>query len=152
MRLTPHFTLAQLTRSETAERCGLDNAPPQDVLENLQRLARGLEAVRELLGSELEISSAYRSAQVNDAVGGTASSQHLSGLAADFSCPAYGSPLDVARAVRDSGLEFDTVILEFGRWVHLSFAPEPRGRVLSIYDAKEGYLAGLFDENRNPIA
>ena len=54
-------------------------------------------------------------------------------------------------AVLDSGIAYDTVILEFGRWVHLSFTNAPRGRVLTIYDPGEGYLAGLLDEGRNPV-
>ena len=151
MQLSPHFSLAQLVHSETAEERGIDNSPPAGILENLRRLAAGLEEVQRLLGAPLEISSGYRCKALNEAVGGSATSQHVDGLAADFTCPDFGPPLDVARAIRQSGIDFDQCILEFGRWVHVSFSSSPRGRVLTIYDAKEGYLAGLWDRDGNRV-
>jgi hypothetical protein len=152
MQLSPHFTLSELIRSETAEERGIDNTPPPEILENLRRLAAGLEAVWALLGAALEISSAYRCAALNEAVGGSGTSQHLQGLAVDFACPDFGSPLEIADAIRKSGLEFDQCILEYGRWVHLSFSDAPRGRLLTIYDDDKGYVAGLWDEQGKLIA
>jgi len=152
MHLSPNFSLSRLVYSETAERSGIDNTPPPEVVENLKRLAAGLEAVQALLGAPLEISSGYRCAALNEAVGGSGASQHLQGLAADFECPAFGTPLEIARAIQSSGLEFDQCILEYGRWVHLSFSDAPRRRLLTIYDEKEGYLAGLRDEQGRLIA
>ena len=152
MQLSPNFSLAELVYSETAERSGIDNTPPPEIVENLRRLAQGLESVRVLLGAPLEISSGYRCAALNEAVGGSSASAHVQGLAADFACATFGTPLEVAQAIQRSGLEFDQCILEFGRWVHLSFSDVPRRRLLTIYDEKEGYLAGLLDEARNPIA
>jgi len=152
MQLSRNFSLAQLAYSETAERNGIDNTPPPEIVENLKRLADGLEAVQALLGAPLEISSGYRCAALNEAVGGSSASQHVQGLAADFVCPGFGSPFEVARAVHQSGIRFDQCILEYGRWVHMSFDEAPRGRLLTIYDEKEGYLAGLWDEERNRVA
>jgi hypothetical protein len=152
MQLSPHFTLSELIRSETAEERGIDNTPPPEILENLRRLAAGLEAVWALLGAALEISSAYRCAALNEAVGGSGTSQHLQGLAVDFACPDFGTPLEIADAIRKSGLEFDQCILEYGRWVHLSFSDAPRGRLLTIYDDDKGYVAGLWDEQGKLIA
>ena len=152
MQLSPNFSLSQLVYSETAEKSGIDNTPPPEIVENLRRLAEGLETVRTLLGAPLEISSGYRCAALNEAVGGSSASQHLQGLAVDFDCPAFGTPLEIARAIQGSGLEFDQCILEYGRWVHLSFSDAPRRRLLTIYDEKEGYLAGLLDEQGGPIA
>jgi zinc D-Ala-D-Ala carboxypeptidase len=152
MQLSQNFSLAQLIYSETAENDGIDNTPPPEIIENLKRLADGLEAVQALLGAPLEISSGYRCPALNEAVGGSSASQHVRGLAADFVCPAFGSPLEVARAVQQSGILFDQCILEYGRWVHMSFDEAPRGRLLTIYDEKEGYLAGLWDEEGNRIA
>jgi zinc D-Ala-D-Ala carboxypeptidase len=152
VQLSPNFSLTELVYSETAERNGIDNTPPPEIMENLRRLARGLESVRALLGAPLEISSAYRCAALNKAVGGSSASAHVQGLAADFACPAFGSPLEIAQAIQRSGLEFDQCILEYGRWLHLSFSDAPRRRLLTIYDEEEGYLAGLWDQNRNPIA
>jgi hypothetical protein len=152
MQLSPNFSLSQLVYSETAERNGIDNTPPPEVVPNLKRLAAGLEAVRKLLGAPLEISSGYRCAALNESVGGSSASQHVLGLAADFVCPGFGTPLEVAHAIQRSGLEFDQCILEYGRWVHVSFSDAPRGRTLTIYDEKEGYIAGLWDEDGKQIA
>lgn len=152
MRLSANFSLAQLTDSETARNGGIDNTPPTEIIENLKRLAAGLEEVQTLLGAPLEISSGYRCAALNEAVGGTGNSQHVQGLAADFVCPRFGSPMDIARIIRQSKIEFDQCILEYGRWVHLSFSDAPRRRVLTIYDPEEGYLAGLWDEGGNQVA
>jgi zinc D-Ala-D-Ala carboxypeptidase len=152
MRLTPNFTLEELIRSETAERERIDNTPAAEIVANLTLLAAGLEQVRELLAQPLEISSGYRCPELNRRVGGAESSQHTRGMAADFTCDAFGGPLEIIRAVRASGIEFDQCILEFGRWVHISFTRQPRGKVLTIYDSKEGYLDGLWDARGNPVA
>jgi hypothetical protein len=152
MQLSPNFSLNELVYSETAEMNGIDNTPPPEILENLKRLAAGLEAVRALLGAPLEISSGFRCAALNEAVGGSSTSQHVLGLAADFACPDFGSPLEIARAIQQSGIQFDQCILEYGRWVHLSFSDAPRGRLLSIYDGEKGYLAGLWDEEGKQVA
>ncbi|HET7765459.1 MAG TPA: D-Ala-D-Ala carboxypeptidase family metallohydrolase [Burkholderiales bacterium] len=152
MRLSPNFSLDELVYSETAEQNGIDNTPPPEIVENLKRLAAGLEAVRALLGAPLEISSGYRCAALNQAVGGSSTSQHMHGLAVDFACPDFGSPLEIARAIQRSGLEFDQCILEYGRWVHLSFSDAPRRRLLTIYDQEKGYLAGLWDESGKLLA
>jgi zinc D-Ala-D-Ala carboxypeptidase len=152
LRLSRYFTLSRLIHSDTALAQGIDNTPLPELLPNLRQLARGLDQVRRLLGYPLEISSGYRSPALNAAVGGVVNSQHTQGLAADFICPSFGSPLIVARAIRDSRIDFDQCILEFGEWVHLSFSTAPRRRVLTIYAAAEGYLEGLFDESRRLIA
>jgi zinc D-Ala-D-Ala carboxypeptidase len=151
MQLSPNFALALLTQSETAVERGIDNTPPQEVLDNLRLLAAGLEQVQALLGAPLEISSGYRSPDLNAAVGGAQSSQHCQGLAVDFTCPEFGSPIEIAASIRDSGIRYDQCILEFNRWVHISFSPEPRLRALSIYDPKEGYLVGLWDPDGNKV-
>jgi putative chitinase len=150
-RLSRYYTLARLAHSDTAARRGIDNAPPAALLPNLRLLARGLDRVRRLLGHPLEISSGYRCPELNALVGGVPTSQHALGLAVDFTCPGFGSPLAVARALRDSDIAFDQCIYEFAEWIHLSFGPAPRRRVLTIYDAREGYLEGLVDPHRRPV-
>src|SRR5512140_840303 len=119
MRLTQNFTLQDLTGSDTAREQGLDNTPPPEAIGNLRQLAEGLEQIQDLLAAPLDISSAYRSPALNAAVGGAASSHHLHGWAADIACPGFGQPLEVALAIGASPIAFDTVILEFGRWVHV---------------------------------
>ena len=151
MQLSVHFTLEQLTASETALARGINNDPPPDIVENLRRLAAGLEQAQEVIGYPLDISSGYRSCELNIAIGGAEKSQHCLGLAADFTCFQFGAPLEIAATLRDSGMRFDQCILEFGRWVHLSFSAEPRGRLLTIHNAKEGYLVGLWDNEGNKV-
>jgi zinc D-Ala-D-Ala carboxypeptidase len=133
-RLSPHFTLAELTVSQTAERAGLRNVPVGTALANLERLALFLEQVRALLfNAPILVSSGYRSPQVNRRVGGAPTSAHTKGLAADFIAPRYGRPKAIAEAIRDSALPFDQLIHE-GTWVHLAIAPAgqaPRRSVLT---------------------
>lgn len=133
MNLSPHFTLAEMTVSQEAARRGLDNTPPPNIVEALRRTCLGLEAVRVRLGcAPIIVNSGYRSPAVNAAVGGSNNSQHMTGQAADIICPAFGGPTEVAAALRDSGIEYDQLILEFNRWVHISFAPNPRRQALII--------------------
>ena len=150
-RLSRYYTVARLAHSDTARERGIDNAPPLGLMPNLRLLARGLDRVRLFLGHPLDISSGYRSPALNAAVGGARNSQHSQGLAADFTCPGFGPPLAIARALRGSAIAFDTLILEFDEWIHVSFTPTPRRRVLTIYDAQEGYLDGLLDATRRPV-
>ena len=152
MWLTPNFSLEQLIYSETAERERIDNTPAAEIVDNLRRLAHGLEQVRMLTGYPLEISSAYRCPELNSRIGGAIASQHTRGQAADFTCAEFGPPMEIIKAIRSSDIEFDQCILEYAKWVHISFTAAPRGKLLTIYDAKEGYLDGLWDQGGNRIA
>ena len=128
--LSPNFSLDELTCSQTASRRGLDNTPPPQVLDNLKSTALRMEAVRALLGHPILVSSGYRSAAVNAAVGGVANSAHCQGWAVDFICPAFGEPFAICQAVAASKIEFDQCVQE-GTWVHISFAPSMRRQCLT---------------------
>lgn len=144
MNLSPHFTLEELTFSETAVRHAYPNDPPDDVLSNLRALAAALEMVRYRLGHPVLISSGYRSPQVNAAVGGSRSSSHMKGLAADFRCPNFGDPLKVAAEIATIAFDFDQIIHEFGRWVHLGIpAPGLAGRKQLLTIDRAGKRSGL---------
>lgn len=133
MNLSPHFTLAEFVVSDTAARRGIDNDPPAELLHALKRTAQGMEAVRVRLGgAPIIVTSGYRSPALNAAVGGQPSSQHTRGEAADFIAPRFGSPTEVAATLRDSGVDYDQLIIEFGRWVHISFSQAPRHQALVI--------------------
>ena len=144
--LSPNFSLDELVFSQTASREKIDNTPNAQVLANLQHLASQLEIVREKLGGlPLLISSGYRSAALNVAVGGSLKSVHVTGLAVDFTAPKFGTVLQVAKAVSTCGVAFDQVIYEFGRWVHLGVAlpgTQAKSELLSIMVANN-YVPGL---------
>jgi zinc D-Ala-D-Ala carboxypeptidase len=129
-QLTAHFALVELTRSNTGERLGIDNTPSLEVVANLTRLAMGLEQVRALLGHPMQIDSGYRCPALNKAVGGVSDSAHVVGFAADFICPEYGTPLEIARAIAGSGIAVDQIIQE-GSWCHVSFDPRLRHQALT---------------------
>lgn len=142
--LTAHFSLDELTVSETAARKGIDNTPSQEVVDNLQFLCSTLEEIRDLLGVPILITSGYRSPKLNAAIGGAKNSQHVEGLAADFIAPSYGSPWIVAKAIATSGIRFDQCIYEMGRWVHISVSETPRCQVLSCLSPGV-YQSGLVE-------
>lgn len=127
MKLSQHFTLDELTISESADRLGLDNTPNNEALLNLRRLAAFLEEVRKVLGKPIRINSAYRSPEVNKAVGGSATSQHCFGCAADIRVNDM-TPDQVVRAIIDAKLPYDQVIREFDRWTHVSIPNKPSGK------------------------
>lgn len=130
MQLSPNFSLDELTVSQLADRNGWDNTPTDAELENLKRLAQLLEQVRALLGKPVIVNSAYRSKQVNDAVGSRDSSQHRIGCAADIRVSGM-NPDQVCRAIIASDIQYDQIIREFydpekgGGWTHISIPNKP---------------------------
>lgn len=130
MNLSEHFTLEELTLSQAAARNGLDNRPHADEVENLRRLCRYvLEPLRVRLGRPIVVSSGFRSEAVNRLAGGTKTSQHRLGQAADFIVPGMTVQRTI-NSIREYGLPFDQLIDEFDRWVHVSYGPRNRGDVL----------------------
>jgi hypothetical protein len=146
-RLSPHFTLEELCLSETAVRAGIDNTPSADVVANLARLAKMLEKVRALLKSPIHITSGFRCPELNARIGGSKTSAHLDGRAADFICPVFGTPYAVAKKIAAARLGYDQMIHEYGRWVHIA-VPRAQERaqreLLSIFEAGR-YLPGLME-------
>ena len=140
MNLTEHFTLEELTHTDHRE---FDNTPNADELANLQRLALFLEEVKTVLeGRPIMVNSAFRSKQVNDAVGSKDTSQHRIGCAADLRVPGM-TPDEVVKAVITSGIGYDQVIREFDRWTHISVPshPEDKPRQQSLIIDKQGTRA-----------
>jgi len=136
MNLSEHFTYDELTRSETAERNGWLNIPSNAEKENLIRLAALLEQVKAAVGGKpVMINSAFRSKQVNDAVGSKDTSQHRLGCAADLRIPGM-KPREVVEACIAASVPFDQIILEFDSWTHISVPNSseqaPRGSKLII--------------------
>jgi len=146
MKITEHFNWDEVIFSETAARQDIDNTPPLDLHPNIMRMAKFMEQVRYIVGGRpIFISSWYRSPELNKAIGGSKTSSHMKGLACDCICPMLGSPLKFSKAIANSDLDYDQVINEFGRWVHIGLAEGNRGQLLTAYrkDGKTVYVEGL---------
>ena len=133
MNLSPNFTLEELTHTDHRE---YDNTPDDVELANLVRLAEFLEQIKEVLGGKpILVNSAFRSADVNRAVGSSDKSQHRHGCACDFRVPGM-TPDEVVKAIIEAELPFDQVIREFDRWTHVSIPnteeTDPRSMALII--------------------
>lgn len=148
-QLSAHFTLAEFVRSDKARELGIDNQPTPALITNLRRLAAQMEQVRNLLGDrEIKVNSAYRCLELNRALGSRDTSMHRHGLAIDFVCPNFGTPLAICREIAASTIPFDQVIHEYGSWVHFGLAVEgssTRRQQLTI--DREGTHAGLLPIN-----
>ena len=123
--MTPHFSLAELTTTDHRE---FKNEPNPSEIANLQRLAELLEQVKVAIGGKpVMVNSAFRSKQVNDAVGSKDTSQHRLGCAADIRVPGM-APDQVVKAIMAAKLPFDQLIREFDRWTHISVPNDPKGK------------------------
>ncbi len=146
MKLSEHFTLAEFTASDTAERRRIDNSLPPELLNAAQNTAAMMEKVRAVLGdSAIIVTSGYRCPDLNRAIGSSDSSDHLKAAAVDFKCPSFGSPKVVAQHLADKidSLGIGQLIYEFGSWVHVSTRRPSRdvNRVITINQA--GTHAGV---------
>jgi len=152
VRLSENFTLSEFTKSQTAERKGIDNTPGEEHLEAAKHLfSNVVQKVRDNFGVTV-INSGYRGPELNEAIGGSERSQHCKGEAVDIECPGTAN-YDVAAWIQDN-LDFDQLILEFYKpgipdsgWVHVSYKSEGnRKSVLTAMkeDGKTVYKAGLI--------
>lgn len=152
MNLSANFTLKELTKSDTATRLGLDNTPDDVALENLKTLCeKVLQPVRDHFGKSVTVNSGYRSPESNAAVGGSKTSDHCKGQAADIEIMGVANP-DLAQWIMDN-LEYTQLILEFytqgqpnSGWVHVSYDPNnlKKQELTAVKVAgKTQYLQGL---------
>ena len=144
MNLSEHFTLEEATYSETAIRMGINNQPDEQQLANMTTAAEKLEEVRNVTGA-LRVNSWLRLPDVNVAVGGSKVSSHMDGWAIDCSSSAH-TPYALCQLVIKAGIKFDQMIHEYGRWMHISFAPEMRQQELTIYKPEGKYKLGILTE------
>jgi len=144
VRLSKNFTLQEFTKSQTAERRGIDNTPVEGHIENAKALFENVvQPVRDNFGVTV-INSGYRSGDLNYAIGGSNTSQHCKGQAVDIECP--GTPnYDVAKWIEEN-LDFDQLILEFytpgipdSGWVHVSYKSE---------DNRKGVLTAMKENGK----
>lgn len=144
MNLSEHFTLDEATYSETAVRLHIDNQPNEQQLSNMKKAAEGLEKVRAQTGA-LRVNSWLRLPDVNVAVGGSKVSSHMDGWAIDVSSSTH-KPYELCQLVKKAGIKFDQMIHEYGRWMHISFAPEMRQQELTIFKPEGKYKPGILTE------
>ena len=128
-KLSKHFLVEEFELSETAQRKGIDNEMSDQAKQRASILCNEiLERVRAHFGAPVIINSGYRCEALNKQVGGSPSSQHTLGEAADIRVVGH-SPFEVAAwIVHDSGLEFDQCIYEYNSWVHVSFTKRYKNR------------------------
>jgi hypothetical protein len=146
MQISKHLSLAEVSRSETAKRRGINNTPSGEHLENFKKLAENIfEPIREHFAVPIHISSGYRSKELNAAIGGASSSQHCQGEAVDIDMdgsPSGVSNADVFKYIKDN-LTFDQLIWEFGSdsnpdWVHASYESTGKQRKQILKAVKAG--------------
>lgn len=145
MQLTPNFTLEEFERSDIALRHGVQNKVPDDLLPNIQKLAKFLEEVRNIFHSPIFITSGYRCKWLNDKVGSHDGSAHRKGFAADFRVKGY-SPFDICRGISTTDLDYDQCIYEFKGWTHISIDPRLRRMNLTIDQKRPNGAAGFIDD------
>jgi hypothetical protein len=152
MNLSPNFTLAEMTKSETALRHGMDNEPGEQEIAALKLLCeKVLQPVRDHYGKGVKVNSGFRHPEVNAKVGGSKTSDHCRGQAADIEIPGVANA-ELAEWIRDN-LEFRQLILEFytpgipdSGWVHVSYVAEDNKKQVLTATKKDGktvYLEGL---------
>ncbi len=152
MQLTTNFSLHELTKSETALRMGFDNTPGEAETEALRLLCeKVLQPVRDHYGKGVKVNSGYRSPESNAAVGGSKTSDHCKGMAADIEIPGVANA-ELAQWIMDN-LEYTQLILEFytpgipdSGWVHVSYDPanlKKQELTATKVAGKTQYLPGL---------
>jgi hypothetical protein len=141
-KVSEHLSLKEVTKSNTAQRLGIDNTPTVSHLVALKEVAENIfEPLRLHFGVPIGVSSGYRSKELNEAIGGSKRSQHSHGQALDLDADIYGgiTNADIFYRIKDH-LDFDQLIWEFGtdeepNWVHVSYVGDGnnRGEVLKAY-------------------
>lgn len=143
MKLSKNLSLKECTKSITADRKNIDNTPGEREVTNLKQIAENVfQPLRNHFGVPIYVSSGYRSQELNSAIGGSHTSQHIQGRALDLDADVFGkiTNADIFFYIKEC-LDFDQLIWEFGddsspAWVHVSYVSptENRGRVLKAYN------------------
>lgn len=152
VQLTPNFSLHEMTKSETALRFNLNNTPKAKEVASLKLLCeKVLQPVRNAYAKGVKVNSGYRSPAVNKLVGGSSTSDHSRGMAADIEIPGVANA-ELAKFIKDN-FEFTQLILEFytpgipdSGWVHVSYDPANLKKSCLTAVTKNGktrYLPGL---------
>ena len=128
------FTIDELTHSDTAEAKGIDNTPNDTEKKNLENLVKYvLDPLRDMYGNPIYVNSGYRSEALNKAVGGSNTSQHRLGMAADIDTHTREGNIELFNLIAKN-LSFDQLIDEKDySWIHVSFDPKRlRNQILHL--------------------
>lgn len=129
MKLSTNFTLEEMTYNDTAIRKEIENVPDDNQLKNLASLCNNvLEEIEQKFGS-VKITSGFRCPELNQTIGGSKSSQHCLGEAADLHVLGY-SVEELFQKIKATNIPYDQLIQEFDRWVHVSYSPRNRRQCL----------------------
>jgi len=116
-----NFKMSELIHSDTAVRANINNMPDINSLDNmLELIVFCLQPIRDKLGKPMIITSGYRNSEVNKLVGGVSNSQHTTGQAVDFQVSRM-TPAQLVEKIKSFGIEYDQLINEYDKWVHISF-------------------------------
>lgn len=136
-----YFTIAELTKSATADRLKIDNTPTPAIEQNLKYLVFAiLDPIREEYGKPIYVNCAYRCPKLNKAVGGSKTSAHLNGLAADLHVKGESNYI-IYEIAKRLNLQWDQIILERGtirnpQWVHIGISRTNNRRQVLYFDGK----------------
>nr|DAL88012.1 MAG TPA: peptidase [Caudoviricetes sp.] len=123
-----YFTIEELTRSSTATKRGIDNTPTPEIKANLERLVdKVLDGLREIYGKPITVNSGYRCPELNKAVGGSKTSDHMNGFSVDITASCKKENAILFQIIKDN-FDFDQLIWEKGNseypdWIHVSYNP-----------------------------
>ena len=129
-----YFTIKELCSSSTAKQKGINNTPNSEVVNNLEQLVDYLlDPLRERYGKPITVNSGYRCPELNKAVGGSKTSQHMKGLAADITAGSPDKNKILFNLAQELDLPFDQLIDEKKlQWVHISYSEKPRKQILYL--------------------
>ena len=129
-----YFTIKELCKSSTAEKLNINNSPNQNIINNLQLLTDNiLDPLRESYGKAIIVNSGYRCDKLNKAVGGSKTSQHCFGLAADITGGSKQENKKLFELAQSMELPFDQLIDESNfSWIHISYSKKPRKQILHL--------------------
>ena len=146
MNISEHITYAEAIHSNTAKRKSIDNTPNPNHVENMKVTAEKIfEPLRKFVGGPVKITSMFRSAALNEALGGSSStSQHMKGQAMDLDdVYGYKSNAEMYHWIKEN-LSFDQLIWEYGtdmnpNWIHVSYVSEEDNRKRCLKAYKDEY-------------
>ena len=151
MKLSNSFTLAEMCKSNTATRKGIEEqySPPKEIIDNLTKLCKEvLQPIRDGLELPLRVTSGYRCEKLNKEIGGSSRSQHVKGQAADIELWIRGEEKngilldEIINLYFRGAIVFDQMIIEYPdehgvpKWVHISYSDNNRCEILKAEKVK----------------